>query len=120
MAFTPWNVASIPHNQEAAKIGAMLLSISSLGTEFTTGTSCKNFTQKASASSLPTFETMGACVLAGPSCDSADVLYEKQPVQLPLGLKSGDRVVIHSCGAYTTTSASIGFNGFPPLDVVVL
>ncbi|MCZ4269638.1 type III PLP-dependent enzyme [Rhodobacteraceae bacterium G21628-S1] len=65
-------------------------------------------------------ETMGACVLAGPSCDSADVLYEKQPVQLPLGLKSGDRVVIHSCGAYTTTYASIGFNGFPPLDVVVL
>jgi ornithine decarboxylase len=65
-------------------------------------------------------ETMGACVLAGPSCDSADVLYEKQPVQLPLGLTSGDRVVIHSCGAYTTTYASIGFNGFPPLDVVVL
>ncbi len=65
-------------------------------------------------------EPMGTCVLAGPSCDSADVLYEKQPVQLPLGLKSGDRVVIHSCGAYTTTYASIGFNGFPPLDVVVL
>ena len=65
-------------------------------------------------------EAMGTCVLAGPSCDSADVLYEKQPVQLPLGLKSGDRVVIHSCGAYTTTYASIGFNGFPPLDVVVL
>ncbi len=65
-------------------------------------------------------ETMGTCVLAGPSCDSADVLYEKQPVQLPLGLKSGDRVVIHACGAYTTTYASIGFNGFPPLDVVVL
>ena len=31
----------------------------------------------------------GACILAGPSCDSADVLYEKRPVQLPLGLEFG-------------------------------
>ncbi|MFY0308978.1 type III PLP-dependent enzyme [Leisingera sp. D0M16] len=65
-------------------------------------------------------EPTGPCVLAGPSCDSADVLYEKQLVQLPLGLKAGDRVVIHSCGAYTSTYASVGFNGFPPLDVVVI
>lgn len=62
----------------------------------------------------------GPCILAGPSCDSADVLYEKRPVQLPLALRAGDRVVIRNCGAYTTTYASIGFNGFPPLDVVVL
>jgi ornithine decarboxylase len=48
------------------------------------------------------------------------VLYEKRPVALPLGLKSGDRIWIRNCGAYTTTYASIGFNGFPPLDVVVL
>ncbi|MFW8595649.1 type III PLP-dependent enzyme [Cribrihabitans neustonicus] len=65
-------------------------------------------------------ETFGPCVLAGPSCDSADVLYEKQPFQLPLGLTAGDRVVIHSCGAYTSTYSSVGFNGFPPLDVVVI
>ncbi|WP_254868533.1 type III PLP-dependent enzyme [Phaeobacter sp. HF9A] len=65
-------------------------------------------------------EPTGACVLAGPSCDSVDVLYEKQPVQLPLGLRAGDRVVIHSCGAYTSTYATVGFNGFPPLDVVVI
>ncbi len=65
-------------------------------------------------------ETTGPCILAGPSCDSADVLYEKRPVALPLGLKSGDRIWIRNCGAYTTTYASIGFNGFPPLDVVVL
>ncbi|SFR08904.1 ornithine decarboxylase [Poseidonocella sedimentorum] len=63
---------------------------------------------------------MGPCVLAGPSCDSADVLYEKRPVQLPLDLRAGDRVVIRNCGAYTTTYATIGFNGFPPLDVVVI
>lgn len=62
----------------------------------------------------------GPCVLAGPSCDSADVLYEKRPVQLPLTLAAGDTVMIRNCGAYTTTYATIGFNGFPPLDVIVL
>ena len=65
-------------------------------------------------------EPTGPCILAGPSCDSADVLYEKQPVQLPLGLKTGDKVIIRNCGAYTSTYASVGFNGFPPLDVVVI
>jgi len=62
----------------------------------------------------------GPCILAGPSCDSADVLYEKRPVQMPLALTAGDRVRILACGAYTTTYASIGFNGFPPLDVVCI
>ncbi|MEP1330283.1 type III PLP-dependent enzyme [Pseudophaeobacter sp.] len=65
-------------------------------------------------------EPVGPCVLAGPSCDSADVLYEKQPVLLPLGLRAGDAVVIHACGAYTSTYATVGFNGFPPLDVIVI
>lgn len=65
-------------------------------------------------------EAAGPCILAGPSCDSADVLYERQPYQLPLGLKAGDRVVMHSAGAYTSTYASVGFNGFPPLDVIVI
>ena len=65
-------------------------------------------------------EETGACILAGPSCDSADVLYEKRPVQLPLGLKSGERIIIRACGAYTSTYSSVGFNGFPPLDVVVI
>ena len=65
-------------------------------------------------------EPTGACVLAGPSCDSADVLYEKQPVQLPLSLRAGDRVLIRNTGAYTTSYASVGFNGFPPLDLVVI
>ena len=65
-------------------------------------------------------EETGPCVLAGPTCDSADILYEKRPVQLPLSLRDGDRIVIRNCGAYTTTYASVGFNGFPPLDVVVL
>ncbi|NDW45187.1 type III PLP-dependent enzyme [Ruegeria sp. PrR005] len=65
-------------------------------------------------------EATGPCILAGPSCDSADVLYEKKPVQLPVGLRAGDRIVIRNCGAYTSTYASVGFNGFPPLDVVAI
>lgn len=62
----------------------------------------------------------GPCILAGPSCDSADVLYERRPVQLPLALKAGDWVRIRACGAYTSSYASVGFNGFPPLDVVCI
>ncbi len=62
----------------------------------------------------------GPCILAGPSCDSADVLYEKRPVQLPLALKAGDRVRIRAAGAYTSSYASVSFNGFPPLDVVCI
>jgi ornithine decarboxylase len=65
-------------------------------------------------------EATGACVLAGPSCDSADVLYEKRPIQLPLGLRAGDKVIIRNCGAYTSTYSSVGFNGFPPLAVEVI
>jgi ornithine decarboxylase len=65
-------------------------------------------------------EETGPCILAGPSCDSADVLYEKRPVQLPLGLRAGDRFIIRNCGAYTSTYSSVCFNGFPPLDVVVI
>ena len=65
-------------------------------------------------------EATAPCILAGPSCDSADVLYEKRPVALPVSLKSGDRVMIRNCGAYTSSYSSVGFNGFPPLDVVVI
>ena len=65
-------------------------------------------------------DALGPCILAGPSCDSADVLYEKRPIMLPLSLRAGDRVVIHNAGAYTSSYSSVGFNGFPPLDVIVL
>jgi ornithine decarboxylase len=62
----------------------------------------------------------GPCVLAGPTCDSADVLYEKEPVQLPLALVEGDEVVLRSAGAYTTCYSTVGFNGFDPLPTVLL
>ncbi|WP_413989627.1 type III PLP-dependent enzyme [Labrys okinawensis] len=60
------------------------------------------------------------CVLAGPTCDSVDVLYEKTPYDLPVSLSIGDKVLIEACGAYTTTYSTVGFNGFPPLASVVI
>ena len=62
----------------------------------------------------------GPCVLAGPTCDSADVLYEKQPVHLPLSLAEGDQVVLTSAGAYTTCYSTVGFNGFDPLPTYLV
>jgi len=57
-----------------------------------------------------------AVILAGPTCDSADVLYEKADYQLPLSLEIGDKLEIRATGAYTTTYSSVAFNGFQPLE----
>jgi ornithine decarboxylase len=65
-------------------------------------------------------DAMEACVIAGPTCDSADVLYEKNPYPLPLSLSIGDEVFIENTGAYTTTYASVAFNGFEPLRSYVI
>jgi ornithine decarboxylase len=58
---------------------------------------------------------MGPVAIAGPTCDGADILYEKSNYRLPLALTSGDRVELLSTGAYVTTYASQRFNGFAPL-----
>ena len=56
----------------------------------------------------------GPVVLAGPSCDSADVLYEKSGYQLPPACGSVTRS--SSCrGAYTASYSTVWFNGFEPL-----
>ena len=60
------------------------------------------------------------CVLAGPTCDSVDVMYEKTPYMLPFSLEIGDKVLIEGTGAYTTTYAAVAFNGFPPLKQYVI
>jgi ornithine decarboxylase len=62
----------------------------------------------------------GKVVLAGPTCDEVDVLYEKAGYELPLDLAVGDKVQVMSAGAYTTTYSSVGFNGFPPLREVYI
>ena len=65
-------------------------------------------------------DAKGPCVIAGPTCDSADVLYEKTPYDLPLTLSVGDEVLIEATGAYTTTYAAVAFNGFAPLKAYVI
>ncbi|MER2265506.1 type III PLP-dependent enzyme [Methylobacterium oxalidis] len=65
-------------------------------------------------------DRMAPCVLAGPTCDSADVLYEKVHYPLPVSLSIGEKVLIEGAGAYTTTYAAVAFNGFPPLEQVVI
>jgi ornithine decarboxylase len=57
----------------------------------------------------------GPVILAGPTCDSMDVMYEKADYRLPLDLQCGDKVSFLSAGAYTTTYAAQSFNGFAPL-----
>ena len=59
---------------------------------------------------------MGPVVLAGPSCDGVDIMYEKTQYHLPLDLAAGERVLIHDAGAYVTSYASQNFNGFVPLE----
>ena len=56
-----------------------------------------------------------AVAIAGPTCDSADILYEKADYKLPNDLEIGDKLEIRAAGAYTTTYASVAFNGFDPL-----
>jgi ornithine decarboxylase len=56
----------------------------------------------------------GPVILAGPTCDSLDILYEKTEYNLPRTLEIGDKIEILSCGAYSTTYACVNFNGFPP------
>jgi len=63
---------------------------------------------------------VGPVVLAGPTCDSADILYEKTDYDMPLDLVAGNKVLILSTGAYTTTYSAVGFNGFAPLASICI
>ncbi|WP_394616514.1 type III PLP-dependent enzyme [Lentzea sp. JNUCC 0626] len=57
----------------------------------------------------------GPIVLAGPTCDADDVIYQHTRYDLPLDLVAGDHVDILHAGAYTSSYSSVCFNGFPPL-----
>jgi ornithine decarboxylase len=63
---------------------------------------------------------MEEVVIAGPTCDSADIMYENYKYGLPLNLSSGDRLYWLSTGAYTTSYSAVEFNGFPPLKAYYL
>ncbi len=58
-------------------------------------------------------------IIAGPTCDSADIMYEHFKYTLPNSLQEKDRVFIFTTGAYTYSYCSICFNGFPPLKVYI-
>lgn len=62
----------------------------------------------------------GPVVIAGPTCDSVDILYEQTAYDWPLALAPGDRIEILATGAYTTTCSSTWFNGFDPLAAFVV
>ncbi|MCP2179888.1 type III PLP-dependent enzyme [Prauserella alba] len=57
----------------------------------------------------------GPVILAGPTCDGDDVLYQRTPYRLPESLRAGDRIDILAAGAYTASYSSVAFNGIPPL-----
>ena len=57
----------------------------------------------------------GPVAIAGPTCDGADIMYERSNYRLPMALTCGDRVELLATGAYVTTYASQRFNGFAPL-----
>ncbi|OBK30155.1 hypothetical protein A5634_16730 [Mycobacterium asiaticum] len=58
-------------------------------------------------------DPVAEAVVAGPTCDGDDVLYQSYP--LPVTLQPGDSVEISDAGAYTASYASVDFNGFAPL-----
>ena len=58
---------------------------------------------------------LAPAVIAGPTCDSLDILYERQAYPLPVDLQVGGAVDILSAGAYTSSYSSVEFNGFEPL-----
>jgi ornithine decarboxylase len=62
----------------------------------------------------------GLFVVAGPTCDSVDIMYQRSRYELPLALGSGDHVDILGAGAYTAPYSSVGFNGFPPLRTICI
>lgn len=66
------------------------------------------------------------CV-AGMTCDSADVLYEKKKRELPVDLKEGDVLYFMNAGCYFTSYSTgnhekriLGFNGFPAPRIIVI
>ncbi|MFA7232467.1 MAG: type III PLP-dependent enzyme [Victivallaceae bacterium] len=54
-------------------------------------------------------------IIAGPTCDSVDTIYEEYQYEMPLNLAAGDRFYWLSTGAYSGSYSSVEFNGFPPL-----
>lgn len=54
-------------------------------------------------------------LVAGPTCDSPEVIDENELYPLPSDLMIGDYVDVPSAGAHTASYSSAWFNGFEPL-----
>ena len=54
-------------------------------------------------------------ILAGPTCDEMDVLYQTFRYPLPKNITLQDKVYFFATGAYTHSYSAINFNGYPPL-----
>lgn len=65
-------------------------------------------------------EPRSEVILAGPTCDSMDIMYQDFKYKLPDNIKSESRLYFLSTGAYTSSYASVCFNGFPPISTYVL
>ncbi|MDO4250053.1 MAG: type III PLP-dependent enzyme, partial [Moraxella sp.] len=69
---------------------------------------------------METSTEKGTVILAGPTCDSTDIMYEHAAYKLPQDLEIGDKLYWLTTGAYTNSYSSVEFNGFPPLKVVYI
>lgn len=59
-------------------------------------------------------------IIAGPTCDSIDVMYKNFRNPLPENIDINDNIYWFTSGAYVGSCASVGFNGFPPLKTYVV
>ncbi len=54
-------------------------------------------------------------ILAGPTCDGTDILYQHAGFELPRDIEIGEPLDFLSAGAYTASYAAVEFNGFAPI-----
>ena len=104
------------------KSDARTIRAGSISTSASSAASPRRWTSRSATRSARRHDgdATAPCILAGPTCDSADVLYEKTPYNLPVTLSIGDEVLIEGTGAYTTTYSAVAFNGFEPLASYVI
>ena len=60
------------------------------------------------------------CILAGPTCDSFDILYPDSKVPITEGVKPGDILKFKNCGAYNYSYAMSHFNGYKPIGIKIV
>ncbi len=62
---------------------------------------------------------MEEVILAGPTCDSMDILYERTPYFMPSSAKIGDKVYILTAGIHPELFVGV-LQRFPPLQSYIL